>query len=944
MNLKTFLRALAIFLAVAPSVFPASAAPTGDDYVPGEILVQLKAASSASDQTRAGSALGRFQSFRFRPDILRIQITNGLSVEDAIGRIKKDPAVLQAQPNYRYHLFQTCAVPTSASDAYYTSSAVPSASCGGLTGNGNVNWPYLLINAPGGWAQVASSLACPAASPVTVAVLDTGVASNYLQTNHPDLPSSLFLPGYNSTTDWNADTTNSTDNHGHGTFVTGILAAQWNNSGGANACQMGNVPAGNFNGGAVGVAGYPGLVRIIPVKVGNSTGNITSGTMIEGIYFATLNHAKVLNLSLGTAVPDIFVGEAVTFALNQGCVVVAAVGNSGNGVPISYPAGYPGVLAVGAVGPGDTIPSYTQTGPGMGMVAPGGADTMIPGVFNTANNFFGCLLNCPSPTVDPGFTADPCDNNYGIASGTSAACPMVSGAAAILLAVNPTLAAPQVVQILENTAHQIIGSQGTYNQVSGWGRLDLNSAVQTALLMGAQPALTSTPTPPPPTSTPTPGFCGGTVPGASWSLNTAYDFGSVDGAVFDPGLGYGPGPYLIGGGAITNPVTIYYWQAGSWNAFGSTLPPLLNRSRYNVAAFAGYLWVLGGLMNGTTYQNDTWYSFDGLHYQLGNSNAGFAGRSDFSSVVFNNSLWVLAGLTSSGLTNDAWSSPDGVNWGVQATPPFTARKGQAAVVFNGRLWVIGGQTGSGMTNEIWSTGDGTNWAPTTPTGPIFSPRADHLAVACGNALWVMGGITGSGPVTDVWVSPDGANWTEALNQASFGPVTRYSTVNLSFQDQVWSAGPGGAYTSNCCVLPTFTGTPSPTPTLTPTSTPSSTATSTLTPTPSGTPTLTSTQTPTSTVTLTPTQTPSGTPTASLTASPTSSPTATPLFTNTPTPTATPVLLIPVIGQPYPNPVEVDDPVPSASSCPSAPRFPWRSIRPLSAGSPGVRKISTACAT
>ncbi len=881
-DMNFFIR-LVLTILLLSAAWPAVAAVSVPGaYLPDEILVQLKPTASSGDRNRLQALLGTSKPMAFRSDVLQVHLKSGLTVQKALALLKAEGAVALAQPNYRYQLFQSCTPPTSASDAYDTSSVIPNPACSVVTGNGNVNWPYLLVNAPSAWTQLGANLACPAASPVTVAVLDTGVASDYTQTRHPDLPSSLFIPGYNSSGDWGGDTTDTVDNHGHGTMVTGIVAAQWNNAGGTNVCVAGTVPTGSFNGGTVGVAGYPGLVKIMPVKAADSTGSLTTGTVVEGIYYAALHGAKVINMSLGTGADDPLEGEAVTFALNQGCVLVAAVGNAGNIFPISYPAAFPGVIAVGAVGPTDTVTSYTQTGAGMGMVAPGGALVSLFNTFDTADNFFGCILNCPSPTLDTAFQIDPCDNNYAVASGTSLASPMVAGAAALLMALNPTLANTQVVQILENTAHQIIGVQGTYNQVSGWGRLDLNAAVLSALALGAQPALTITPTPLPATATPTPLPCV-SQPGASWTLQTSYDLQSVGGAVFDVGDGNGPRPFALGGGALSNPITIAHWiPSTGWHLFGTSQAPLLNRIHYNVVDFNNYIWVLGGFLNGTTYQNDTWFSFDGFHYNLGTSNAGFSGRMDFGSAVFQNNLWVLCGQTASGLTNDAWLSTDGSSWTAAATPPFSARKGLAVVSFNNRLWVLGGQTAGGATNEIWSTGDGTNWTQSSPTTPaaIFSPRAYPLAVVCANAIWVMGGNTASGPVSDVWVSQDGANWTQTLAQTPFGPVSQFAQVSLSYAGQVWSIGASGSYTANCCALPTLT------PTATQTFTPTLSPTVTLSP--------TFTQTPTPTLTLTLTISPTTTP------SPTVSPTPTMTLSATPTLTVGPSEV--VLGPPYPNPV------------------------------------------
>lgn len=925
---RSFFRFLGLVFILHPfaKAFPSFAATDSvAPYVAGEIIVEFKSGSGTGDRNRVFNALGKAHGLRFRPDVFRMDLSNGLPVGAAIGRAQKDAAVLLAQPNYLFRTFQTCAAPTSLSDAYYTSGAVPAVPCSSVTGNGNVNWPLTMINAPTAWATLGAVLACPAASPVTVAVIDSGVASSSTATNHPDLPSSLFLPGYNTTFDYGGDTTDSFDNFGHGTWVTGIIAAQWDNSGGSMACTTGTVPASPFNGGTAGVAGYPGLLKIIPVKViqGTSSGGIPVGTstsieLVEGIYYAVQSGAKILNLSMGQSSTDPLLGEAVTYALNSGCLLAAASGNGGNAMAIAYPAAYPGVLAVGAVGPADTVTGYTQTGSNMGIVAPGGSATTLAGTFDTADNLFGCMLNCPNPLNDSSMMQDPCDNNYGIAAGTSGATPFASGAAVLLFSVNPGLPASQAVSLLEATAHQIIGGQGTHSNTSGWGRLDLGAALDKAVTL--LPA--STPTPPPsasPTATAALSTCAAGQPGKNWTLfnNATGNLSAVGAAIFDAHDGNGARPWLVGMTLAGSPATVVdaALSGTSWNAAQVAPGPVSNRGNYGVAVFNGSLWVLGGLAAGATYMNDAWSSYDGSNFVKQAASAGFAPRDGFGTAVYNGRLWVAGGATSSSaVTNDVWSSLDGVNWSpAVSSAAFTARRNLSLTVFNNRLWVIGGENSAGTSffNDVWSSADGSAWTPVAALGPVFSARASHLAVTCGNALWVIGGTTVSGAVTDVWVTQDGANWTQTSAAATFRGAGEYSANALSWNGQVWVLNSTGAYTSNCCLLPTLT--PTPTVTFTPTST--WTATATATGTATSTPTWTATATPTSTPTLTATLTATPTPTVTATWTVTLSPTFSPTSTATPTPTLS--------GTSTPS--STDTPAPSPS--------PTATLSPTLTGSP-----------
>lgn len=810
-------------------------------YISDEILVVLKPHTRSRDRDRLSSLMGTSHFLKRRSDVLHIHLTNGQSVEDAIAAIQKDPAVLTAQPNYRY---TACSVtlPSSATDGYFCSSPIPASPCNSVTGTGSADWPLQMINCPSAWTQVSNALNNTAPAPVTVAILDTGCASNYLQTNHPDLPSSLFVPGYNSTSDYGGDTTDTLDNYGHGTIQAGIIAAQWNNAGTpALACPAGTVPPGNFNGGTVGVAGYPGLVKIMPVKVLAGAGYGSTESIIEGTYYAVQNGAKVLNYSLGGGY-DALESQAIEYAIAEGCVVAASAGNGGPGTGVEYPGAYPGVIATGALGPGPTVSSYSQTGTGLCLTAPGGTGVNTTNAFDTAQNILGCMTTCQAPTINPRCVLDPCDSNYAVCWGTSQACPFVCGTVCLMWAVNPTLSNTQIVQTLENTCSQFNGPQGGWDPNSGYGCLNAAAAVSQCIVLGPQQPPTATPTL---TATPTPvlSSCQGSLPGSAWTTGSTASLSADGAAVYDANDGNGPEPFLVGG-AGAGQENIY--SSGAWNNViqptDGSATPLAGRDHYGVVSFNGSIWVFGGLENGTLL-GDSWYALDGQNFVLGTASA-FTPRTDFGTLVYNGAMWMLGGKTSGGPVNEVWTSTDGIHWTqVSAASPFTAREGAACVVFNGKMWVIGGENAAGnFNNDCWSSTDGSHWTDSTPTasGAVFSARGYALAAVCGNALWVLGGQCASGPASDVWVSQDGQNWSQSNPGIGVGPVSQYSANAFNYQGQVWLTGSFGQIQANCCLLPTPTATftSTPTPTVTATPTPRLTATPTGTPVPQvGTPVL-----------------------------------------------------------------------------------------------------------
>jgi serine protease len=190
---------------------------------------------------------------------------------------------------------------------------------------------------------------------VGVAVLDTGIAFEDFGRfrKSPDFTDTTFLTGFNVfTRDSHAN-----DDNWHGTHVASTIAESTNNG--------------------VGAAGLAFRCALMPVKVLDRQGNGSFFGVAEGVDYVTNfrqgndNPAKVINMSLGGDTPSTAVQQAVDRAVAAGITVVAAAGNDGVGT-ISFPAALPNVIAVGAVDQRKQQTSYSNFGPELDLMGPGG--------------------------------------------------------------------------------------------------------------------------------------------------------------------------------------------------------------------------------------------------------------------------------------------------------------------------------------------------------------------------------------------------------------------------------------------------------------------------------------------------------------------------------------------------------------------------------------------
>jgi subtilisin family serine protease/peroxiredoxin len=284
---------------------------------------------------------------------------------------------------------------------------------------------------------------------ITVCVVDTGI--DY---NHPDLKNKVIAQ-YDATT----GTTDAMDDNGHGTHCAGIIASQ----------------------GPV----YRGVsydVSLMAAKVLDYAGGGYASDVILGINWAVQQGADVISLSLGEGLYEntcdyTDMAQAVNEAVNAGVVVVCASGNDGLPDKMVSPACASKVIAVGSVDKTDNIASYSDGGPELDLVAPGG-DTLgginfpeIVSCFSTevANNPLYCLYMLGEACYDTYFVVE--GTRYIRAVGTSMATPHVAGAAALMLSENSQLTPDQIQSLLEQNADDL-GSPG-WDNVYGWGRINL---------------------------------------------------------------------------------------------------------------------------------------------------------------------------------------------------------------------------------------------------------------------------------------------------------------------------------------------------------------------------------------------------------------------------------------------------------------------------------------
>jgi type VII secretion-associated serine protease mycosin len=305
-------------------------------------------------------------------------------------------------------------------------------------------WVLNMLDVGGAWSVTRGA-------GVTVAVIDSGVNPDV-----SDLSGSVITgPDYTG-----VNTSPSSRNWGvHGTWMASLIAGH------------------GHDGGVDGVTGIAPRARILSIRVIPDRGDphygkyereqeaVIQQSLADGIRYAVAHGAQVISMSIGYSAPSATVRAELQEAYDHGVVVIASAGNSGgpsgsarpDDAPESFPADYPGVISVGAVNTNGVVANFSSDNLSVKVAAPG---VSVP--------------------------AQGRDGEYWLVSGTSPACALVAGVAALIKSRYPHLPPDLVASALTSTATD--RPAGGYNSQVGFGIVDAAAALTRAgRLAGVRP-------------------------------------------------------------------------------------------------------------------------------------------------------------------------------------------------------------------------------------------------------------------------------------------------------------------------------------------------------------------------------------------------------------------------------------------------------------------------
>jgi thermitase len=383
-------------------------------YKPDEIVVKFKSGVSEVEieaivMSNGASIIEYIEEL----NVYRLNIPSGISVSEMVDLFGQDPRCEYAEPNYIGQGGAVFPNDTSFPRQWHLDNI-------GQTG-GTVDAD---IDAVEGWEITTGS------SSIVVAVLDTGIDSDHLEFQ------GRILPGH----DFVNDDDDPEDDRSHGTSVSGIIAANADNS--------------------FSIAGIDHNVMILPVKVTNSEARGTTTELANGLIFAADQGAHVINMSLiDYPTSSATLNNALQYARDAGSILIACAGNGGIGdADESGPGASPLTISVGRTNHNDRRRGSSGTGTALDVVAPGSS---IPTVRFDSNS-----------------------DSFSNFSGCSAATPVVSGIATLLLSVNRSLTHDQIHNILTTTAEDEVGPPDEdapgRDDFFGHGRVNMNDALLVA--------------------------------------------------------------------------------------------------------------------------------------------------------------------------------------------------------------------------------------------------------------------------------------------------------------------------------------------------------------------------------------------------------------------------------------------------------------------------------
>jgi len=307
--------------------------------------------------------------------------------------------------------------------------------------------PNADINAPEAWEITKGD------PNIVVALVDSGV-----DLDHPDLFNNL-VPGYDFENNDDSPEPRGSVESAHGTACAGLVAAEGDNG--------------------IGVVGVTHNCKVMPIRA-TVYGAYPDSQLANAIRWAAEHGADIISNSWSSPTNKPIVRSAIMDVTRpggmgrdgKGCIVVVASDNQGSSLP-RYPSVLPEIIAVGATDPNDVRYDYSNFGPHLDIVAPSG---------NWDNR-----IVVPQWTTDiagpAGYSVDNTDPSIldytDTMGGTSGACPVAAGVAALILSVEPELTCEEVRHFLTRSAKDL-GSPGR-DDYYGWGRVDARAALDMVL-------------------------------------------------------------------------------------------------------------------------------------------------------------------------------------------------------------------------------------------------------------------------------------------------------------------------------------------------------------------------------------------------------------------------------------------------------------------------------
>lgn len=308
------------------------------------------------------------------PNIEILKLSNKQNLNDVIKELKQDESIELVEEDIVFYIdeFNDHTL-TSIDDLHF-----------------NKQWALNYLNIPKVWNKIE-----PTNKTIIVAVIDTGI-----ETQHEDLKNKIHPDGYNFILDNNEIY----DLHGHGTNISGVIAAEANN--------------------LKGITGITGLldIQILPLQV-SQDGSIKLSDFIKAINYAIDKDVDIINASFSSSNYSEILNQVIQDAINQGIIFVAGSGNNGYN-NYHYPASYDNVISVGSIGKDENVSYFSNYNDKVDIVAPGEK------IYTTTIN-----------------------NSYVYKGGTSLSTSIVSGVIAIMKSINPSLTQQEIYDILITTAN-----------------------------------------------------------------------------------------------------------------------------------------------------------------------------------------------------------------------------------------------------------------------------------------------------------------------------------------------------------------------------------------------------------------------------------------------------------------------------------------------------------